>query len=238
MTPRVLVMSLLALSACAGAQTSSTSSTAPCARRAARSVIRDSHRSELYRAALAAAAKRGASEPIEIVVCGATVPAELSQALDVDAAVRAIARELWDEPLFRVRMVHVPASAEGRGVEACAAAASGHGFVPDVWVSASAEKDDPTERIRRTGNLTAGATLTVRVEAVSAKSSARAAPSASGPVRDALSVVVDAAREARSAILDEIAPELPTHSAPALGIAEPEADTTTAAPSPEELARR
>ncbi len=235
MTPRLLVISLLAFTACAGVQTSSTTSTSASARQAARAAIRDSRRSELYRAALAAAARRGAAEPIEIVVCGATIPAELSQALDEDAAVRAIARELWDEPLFRVRMVHVPSG----GVEACAASATAHGFVPDVWVSARAEKDDPAERIRRTGNLLAGATLTVRVEAVSAKSSARALPSASGPVPDALSVVVDAARAARSAILDEIAPELPAHSADALGLAEHAADTSTVwTPVGRSLARR
>jgi hypothetical protein len=233
-------MSLLALSACAGITTSRDLSAEPSVRaRAAPARPRDAQEKEEYRAALAAAVKRGAAEPIEIVVCGATVAEELSGALDVRATIQAIARELWDEPLFRVRAVHDAGSGAVRGREGCVAAASARGFVPDIWAFATAEKDDATERIRRTGNLMAGATLTVRVDVASTRVARRSRPSASGPVDDALSVVVDAARAARFAILDDIAPELPSHASTSLGIGEPDAyDARTAKSHRRVLARR
>ncbi len=212
MTSRALAVSLLALSACAWIRTSPDLSAASSVRGRADPVrLLDARENDEHGAALATAARRDDTEPIEIVVCGVTVPEELSGALDVGAAVKAIARELWDEPLFRVRVVHSPGSG-ARATDGCVATASARGFVPDVWVFATAQKDDATERIRTTGNLMAAPTLTVRVEVVATRGNRRSAPFASGPISEALSVVVDAARAARSAILDDIAPDLPSHA--------------------------
>ncbi len=213
MPSRFHAVSLLAILASAGVQAANDGSPTASVRGPADGAHRrDARDAEDYRASFANAAKRGAADPIEIVVCGAVVPKELSAVLDARAAVEAIARELWDEPLFRVRVVHAGGPGAVGGERGCVAAASAHGFVPDVWVFATVEKDDATERIRKTGNLMADPTLTIRVEAASTFGKGRSAPSASGPVDRALSVVVDAARAARAAILDDIAPELPSRT--------------------------
>lgn len=220
MSARLLAISAAAvLAACAAPNASSPRQEAPSTRtrlvqarsRGAERV--ESRERQAYRKAITAAEKRGAADPIEVVVCDAAIDEGVAETLDARATLDAIARELWEEPLFRVRVVRVARDLGTERARACAGAAEARGFSADVWVFASAELDDPTVRVETTGNLLGGKTLTVRVEAASAYGTGRSAPCASGPLSDALSVVVDAARAARVAILSDIAPALPSHTA-------------------------
>ena len=220
MSARLLAISAAVLAACASPSASSPrQQERPSVRtrlvqaRSGATDRADSRAREAYRKAFAAAEKRGAGDPIEIVVCDAALDEAVAEELDARDVLDAIAREMWEEPLFRVRAVRVARDLGPERVRACAEAAQARGFAPDVWVFASAEMDDPTVRVERTGNLLAGKTLTVRVEAASAYGTGRSAPCASGPLPEALSVVADAARAARVGILSDLAPSLPSRAA-------------------------
>ncbi len=213
MTARLLALSLSALTACAARQDAPVKASATSVHaRSQRPRGQDSSERDAFRKAVAAAEKRAATDPIEIVVCDAGVDEKVGGALDPRAAVDAIARALWEEPLFRVRAVRVARDNGPMRADGCAEAAELRGFAPDVWVFAKAELDDPVERIRSTGNLLSGQTLTVRVEISSAYGTGRSATCASGSVADPLTVVTDAARAASIAILSDIAPKLPSRA--------------------------
>lgn len=238
MFARLLGILAAALAACASPNASSPRSPAGPARLVqARSDLAahrgDARERQEWRKAIAAAEKRAASDPIEIVVCDAALDAAVAEALDARAAMDAIARELWQEPTFRVRTVRAARDVGSARAPACAEAAAVRGFAPDVWVFASAELDDPTVRVRTTGNLLADKTMTVRIEAASAYGTGRSAPCASGPLSDPLAVVTDAARAVRTAILDDLAPRLPSRAAVAgidgkIAVSEEAVDPATA----------
>jgi hypothetical protein len=221
MTARLLSLALAAsLAGCAGATwTSSTTGLdgKTKVRGDAESVARHEaqvQEQEAYAKAVAGAPRRAAMDPIEVVVLEATVAENLKGGLDAVKAQELFVRELSSEPLFRVKPVRGLQDRSGqppRSIDDAAKAAGARGVRGDVYVWPHLLLEDAVGLAK--GKIVAAKAFTLKTEVASAYGTGTRQPSTRGSVLQNVKVLKDGAQQARSVILKELGPGLPSSEA-------------------------
>ena len=167
-----------------------------------------------YASAIAAAPRRGATDPIEVVVFEPSVSEDLKKALNAQQANDAIVRELSAEPLFRVKTVGSVKDSFGRpptSLDGYIQAASERGTAGDVYVWPHLMLEDAIGKSG--GKLVAAKAFTLKAEVVSAYGTGKKEPSARGTVFQNVQVLKEGSQRVRSAILQDLGPGLPSREA-------------------------
>lgn len=166
---------------------------------------------EDYASAIAAAPRRGAMDPIDVVVLEPSVSEDLKKALNAQQASDTIVRELSAEPLFRVKKVGSVKDSFGRPPTSVDAYIQAAGSAGDVYVWPHLMLEDAIGKSG--GKLVAAKAFTLKAEVVSAYGTGRKEPSARGTVFQNVQVLKEGSQRVRSAILQDLGPGLPSREA-------------------------
>jgi hypothetical protein len=219
MSPRLLsLLSAVSLAACAGGswtvkttgldgKTTVKGDPESIARHEAQQKAQDD-----YASAIAAAPRRGATDPIEVVVFEPSVSEDLKKALNAQQASDTIVRELSAEPLFRVKKVGGVKDGFGRPPTSMDGYIQAAGTAGDVYVWPHLMLEDAVGRAGN-GKLVAAKAFTLKAEVVSAYGTGRKEPSARGNVFQNVQVLKEGSQRVRSAILQDLGPGLPSREA-------------------------
>jgi hypothetical protein len=166
---------------------------------------------EDYAQAIAAAPRRSAADPIEVVVFDAGVSEELKGSLDAPKLSAMLVQQLSADPLLRVKHV---GGLKGKmdsklyRFEEYVAAARAKGHNPDVWVLPHAMMEGALGKSG--GKLVAMNAFTLKSEVVSAWGTGREEPVSQGSILQNEKVVRDAGTEISTRVVKKLGPGLPS----------------------------
>lgn len=221
MTPRLFpLLSVVSLAACAGGnwtvkttgldgKTTVKGDAESMAKHEAQQKAQDD-----YASAIAAAPRRAATDPIEVVVFEPSVSEDLKKALNAQQASDTIVRELSAEPLLRVKKLGSVKDGSGRpptSLDDHIQAARERGTAGDVYVWPHLMLEDAVGRSG--GKLVAAKAFTLKADVVSAYGTGKKEPSARGSVFQNVQVLKEGSQRVRSAILQDLGPGLPSREA-------------------------